>query len=147
LTVSYVPIPDPFEPNDTRSQAVPITLGQAVNGYLFTGLRANTVSSAEYDDWYEIELQPGEVTLSLTSVPADLSTRVHLYGLQAQLLDDNPQGTGGADNVLTYDVQSGGTHWVRVGTYVPSPVAVSRTPRPGDVPENFLDSYTLTVTQ
>ncbi len=145
--VSYSDVPDSYEPNDTRTAARAIELGVPVQGYLFAGFKTDKLNTTDYEDWYEVTLEAGLVRATLTSVPPATSTALSLHGPSGSVLASSNRMDSEADNAVEVTVTTPGTHWLKVTYYTPVPAARGRLNAPGAVPANFVDPYTLTVTQ
>lgn len=107
LRVSHLPVVDPYEPNDVWGQATP--LGQdSVSAYLFPG--------SDQDHYRVFVRQPGDLTLSLDTVPAANRPQLYIYDAggtsRGSYVNTNP-GVGGPD-LLTYAVPEQGFYTIRV---------------------------------
>ena len=107
LRISHTPVVDGNEPNDNYGSAT--YLGQdTVQGYIF---------DAADEDWYRLYVrQPGNLSVSLDEVPAEIQSHLWLYntnkGQVGSWLATNP-GDGGSD-LITYEVEDPGFYFVRI---------------------------------
>jgi hypothetical protein len=83
---------DAYEPNNTSSQAKPISIGSII---------AATVSSATDIDWYKINISTASTTLNfmLNNLPADYD--LYIYDKSLKLLGSSA-ATGTSNEVVTY---------------------------------------------
>lgn len=144
LTVTYDQVPDEYEPNDTRPEAAPIEVGQAVEGYEFAGWENSTgVPEEDWYDWYAIELEPGDTSFLMDVVASDVDASIELFDPLGSEIASEGTNTEGSTVVLEYTVEEAGTYFLRLRPYVP-PGTKGNTVDP---PEYATTPYTLTVTQ
>ncbi|MGC4089496.1 MAG: hypothetical protein QM756_16720 [Polyangiaceae bacterium] len=136
LNIKYTPAVDPLEPNDTRQTATDLALGVPTQGLLFTGYVANSITTAEYDDWYRVVLAAGPVTAALTNVPASTNAKVVLYNSGGTQVLSVPNGTLSADVTLSTSITTPGTYYLVVGANN-QPYAFGTATKPGVVPAHF----------
>lgn len=143
LTIDYTGVPDVHEPNDTRPQATPITLGKAVHGYLFAGYESSLgITAQDWDDWYEVTLPAGPATFTLGDLASDDSGDLSLYDATGSSVDGANNTTQGADVTFTHTVATAGDYYVDVKPqYPPASKGSGYT-----VPAYETQPYTLTVT-
>jgi hypothetical protein len=146
FAVSYTKIADPFEPNDTRDTPAPITTGQSIHAYFFSGF----VSSAPVtdQDWYSINLTAGSAMLSLTNVATNERLEVDLYNAADELMKIGVSANLGSGVIQPFTVPTTGTYRIVVVPFSFTPGtqqgAVSTVT---DVIDSFTRPYTLLVTQ
>ncbi|RME91635.1 MAG: hypothetical protein D6766_11605, partial [Verrucomicrobia bacterium] len=106
-TASFIPVPDPFEPNGAFASAKPIDSDAQVQGWIFP---------RNDEDWYEVTLPTaGSLRLSLTDVPADLQMGIDVYDADHRWLGVYRTANNAGDDVrLTFDVASPGTYYCRI---------------------------------
>jgi hypothetical protein len=126
----YHPVADTYEPNDQRTQAASISVGQAVEGYMFAGWEVSTgIPSAEWQDWYQVQLAAGTTTVLLSIAAADVDGSVTLFNPAGTQVASQSNNTEGATVQLDYTVPTAGTYYLRVNPYMTPPVLGS-TVRP-----------------
>ncbi len=146
LRAGYSRINDPFEPNDTRDTAKPITLGAANAAFMFAGHRSGAVESGAFRDWYSVILGAGMVNVRVDDVPTNVRVEAFLYDADGSMVDAARMANdtfGGSINVTTA-VLKPGPHRLELGTFPPAP----ETSGKGNVlPDNYTRAYKVTVTQ
>lgn len=130
---------DTFEPNDDRSAAKTIALGQKVEGTMLYGHRSQSLDAADGDDWFAIPLAAGSVSVDIPGVEG--------VSLTASLFD--PQGTyvasassTGNDIALRTSLPTAGRCFIKLSTNDRSGYGEGKK-----VPAFFSASYAMTVTQ
>jgi len=79
LSATFVPVPDSFEPNDTRAEAKPIALGTPIQAYAFNGYgQLGGVQPNAWYDRFKITLAAGTPTITLNGAPTDFPLSVSL---------------------------------------------------------------------
>jgi hypothetical protein len=142
---TYTAAVDAFEPNDTRAQAKPITVGVPISALFFAGHKRSTVSDDEFKDFYSFDLNAGMVTLKIDNVPSMVRPEVLLYdGANnsigpARMFNNTP---GGSIDVSTTVARGPHTLEVRVFTLAPETADDKMA-----VPDHFTQPYRLTVSQ
>src|SRR5690606_15040099 len=145
IAARFKSVDDPFEPNDKRGDATLLELDESIEAFLFAGYTSSSIVQSAFDDWYEIELAEGSVSVQLSNIPGSVSTRVLLRGPpDGGMPAQRSSAAGTPGNNLTYELTEAGTYYVQVGYYSPAPVT-----RDGStmIPEHFVNPYTLLVTQ
>lgn len=145
LSIAFTAINDPFEPNDTRDQAKPLTLGETVEAYFFTGTPPARPALAAYQDWFAVTVMAGPVSVKVENVALDLRLRFRAYDenfVVAQAVNDIAANAGANVNG-TFTAPSPGTYRVVIEAVAASlPVTGIDA-----VPESFTKPYRLTVSQ
>ncbi|MBX3228578.1 MAG: PPC domain-containing protein [Labilithrix sp.] len=138
--VSYTKTSDEFEPNDTREEAKPITVGTSIEGTLTPKI---TLAGADkgWSDWFSVDLASGGTTIKLENVATNLSGEIELYNADGARIGSDYSSTKGANVTLSKAV-SAGKHYVRVMPWSNIPHTGK-----GPAPDNFERRYKLTVTQ
>lgn len=150
LRVDYVPIDDPYEPNQDRLSAAPIPLGEPIDAYFFAGLASSSVAGASYADWYAVELEPGPFTVSVTNVPLNIGLRGYAYDPSGATVGTEARaGASGADLTFERTAAVAGTHVIHIYTNgAPGPFAVAgNASSPSQLPDHYTRPYRLIVTQ
>jgi hypothetical protein len=150
LQIDYTPIKDTFEPNDTPDDAQPIRLGDPVEGYVFTGHAKGPIRDEAWDDWYEVELQPGTVTMKVTSFPRDAIADLGLLDPAGASIRPGPQpyaANRGADHMASAKITVAGTYKLRLGVFSTPPSTAGKLDVDQSVPDSFTRPYQLVVTQ
>ncbi|KPA11730.1 Peptidase domain protein [Candidatus Magnetomorum sp. HK-1] len=106
ITASFVPVPDPYEPNSDIQTAKTISPGDIINAWIFP---------SQDQDWYKIKLEkPGTLTLSLTDVPSDLKGHISIYNDNNQYTYITGIASNDGDNVIcTFHTGSPGTYFIK----------------------------------
>jgi hypothetical protein len=144
LTAEYHQVPDVHEPNDSRPDAKLITVGASVEGYMHAGRSVSTgIPAADFQDWFEVALEPGDVTILLSIVAADNDGDITLFDPLGTEIDSAGSNTDGSSVELESTIEEAGSYFVRVNPYVP-PVTDGAT---ATIPQYLTKPYTLTVTQ
>jgi len=139
LALSYIPVSDPNEPNDTRQTATSIQPGTPVSGYFFSGFETSTKTNPT-DNWYKVTLTAGMATIALTHVPTNVEGDVEFVSSDGVKISEKYDTAGGNDITLQSMV-SAADYYVHV-------YAFGRVPTLGHddaVPDNFSTAYTLNV--
>lgn len=150
LTTTYTKIDDPFEPNDRKEEAKPLTLGTTVDAFVFSGHKIySTPTDDDHADWYSMTLAGGQqVTIELANVPSNLTGRIAIIDSAGNELAYKYGSNAGANATLTRAAGqvTGGTYYVKVSKMFvfagadPSGEGTS-------LPDHFTRKYHLTVTQ
>jgi hypothetical protein len=145
VKVAYSKVADPFEPNDSRADARPLTVGTPVQAYLFTGYRSSAIKWEELLDFYKVELAAGMATVRFTDPPPDLRGEMNLMDGDGMVVPEGNKytATAGANLTIT-KVVTAGTYYIEVHPWNGVPAPSGRGVAP---PANFSHPYTLTVTQ
>jgi hypothetical protein len=150
LTSKYTAIDDPYEPNDTQEQAVPINAGEPVEAYFFGFHEATAIGRRNFYDWYEVTLRDGSVDVVLTEVPLHAYGKVSLHDANGKTLASNRSKDMGS-NASIQAMVGAGSYLVRTDVSadywddrdaVPDPAAPTST-----LPDNFTRRYILKVDQ
>jgi hypothetical protein len=144
LKASYTKLEDAFEPNDTREQAKPITLGAPVNAFLFAGHATSNVTDYAFYDFYKLPVTAAQVTVKLENVPLNVTGDLRLFDAEGREVASKYETTGGASVTLTHTVETAGDYSVRVGNFSTLPEVSGRV---ANVPDHFTRAYKLTTSQ
>jgi hypothetical protein len=148
LKVVYAKIDDPFEPNDTRETPRMLALGTPVMAYFFTGFKTYQIQSAEYEDWFSLELAPGVATVKIEGVAANARLQFRVF--DATNAPVNPMGNtaaaAGADVNGMFPVMTAGTYRIVVGHYG-SIASATASGTGAMIPESYTRPYKLTVAE
>jgi hypothetical protein len=106
LAMNYTGAPDANEPNDTRQTATPISVGQPVTGYFFSGYQSAT-EMTPWDDWFKVTLPDGMATVSLSNLPADVGGNIELQDGTGKTLGNVQSPAAGSDATVTRTVTAG----------------------------------------
>ncbi len=139
LKLDYTRINDSYEPNDKRDDAKAITIGTAVNAYMWKGFGEST----KWDDWYKVTLAAGNASINVTNVPTDVAIITDLVTADGTLVVSRTSTNEGAAVTLTPTLVTAGTYYVRVGTSS-YPIIESRGLT---YPDSFTRAYALTISQ
>jgi hypothetical protein len=143
LRASYTRIDDGYEPNDSREAAKPITLGTAIQAFMFAGHQSSTVQSNDFADWYAFTLPAGMVNVRVDDVPSNVRIEGLLYDADGSQVDaPRMSNDNGASFDVTTRVLNPGLHRLSLGTFPPTPLAYGKGTT---LPENFSHPYKLTV--
>lgn len=144
LLAQYHPVSDAHEPNDLRTMATPITVGEPVEAYLFAGWKNSTsIPDEAWHDWYSLNLAVGSSRTVLSIVASDINGSIDLYDSLGAEIESAYSVTQGSSVQLNYAVTTAGKYYVRVG-YFTAPKTDGAIV---DVPQYLTEPYTLTVTQ
>lgn len=144
LTATYNKVTDPFEPNDTRASATPITLGTPVTATLFAGHQSSMIDGREFDDFYKVEVAAGTVTAKVADVPTDTYPDLVLLDADGAELEHAYSTTMGANATVTMKAVTAGTVYLHVGVFSSPPPSAGKGVM---LPDHFSHSYKLTVQQ
>jgi hypothetical protein len=144
VNASFQDDPEPSEPNNTRAQATPLTIGTPFQGKFFAGYTTSMApTNVDWTDWFSIPLTPGNFTVKLTNAPADITSRIFFYDTEGSQLSDtfSSSNTAGADLTATQTIATAGTYFVATVPFgIPNPVGTGTT-----LPMWATGTYTLTV--
>ena len=144
LEVAYTQVPDVHEPNNSRLEAAPISVGEDVEGYMFAGwVNSTGISEEDWHDWYELELEVGATSFLLSIVAADNDGEIVLYNSLGSQISNTYDNTDGSSVQLDYTIAEAGTYYVRVDPWN-TMTSIGAT---NDIPQHVTMPYTLTVTQ
>jgi hypothetical protein len=144
LNATFHEIDDPYEPNNLRTQAKPIEVGEPVDAFIFAGWENSTgIPSGDWHDWYSIDLAAGQTRYLLSIVAPETNSVITLFDDLGTELDHHNETTTGSSNVWDLEITDAGSYFVRVMPYS-SPTTRGDTVT---VPQYFELPYTLTVTQ
>jgi hypothetical protein len=144
LSVAFHEIDDPYEPNNLRSAAKTIEVGEPIEAYMYAGFEnSSSIPSEDWYDWYKLALEPGEATILLEVFANDINGEIQLYDPLGVDIAYEYESTNGASVVVEHAIEEAGTYFVRIAPWS------SRNPRgTGSNPPQYLTvPYTLTVTQ
>jgi hypothetical protein len=144
LRATYTQVEDAYEPNDSRPEAKPISIGTPIQAFLFAGSVSGTFDPDQMQDWYQVTAAAGNLTAQVSDVPTDSMLDVYLFDGAGTQLAYAYNATKGGSVTTTRNGIADGTYYVRIrrwGTY-------SAPHGSGDIlPDRFTRPYTLTVTQ
>ena len=144
VNATFVAVPDAYEPNDLRTDASPIELGETVEAYFFAGFEnGEGIADESWDDWYSVALNAGAVSIELATNADSVRGEVTLYDSLGEELDSVYGSTKGATVVLDGEVVEAGTHYVQVAPWVD----IATEGKGDEVPRHFTVPYSLTVSQ
>jgi len=143
FTVSYTKIDDPYEPNNDRESPKPITLGQTVTAYFFSGFASSTASVDE--DWYSIDLAAGPATATITSVATNERLFLELVNANFETSRLGSSVSMGSNINAPFTVPAAGKYSIVVSPQ--SFVAASQQGKEMNVIDSFMRPYKLLVTQ
>ena len=102
---------DAFEPNDSLSVAY---------GPLQSGVAIHATIAAESDvDWYWLEAGQGDMTVTLSDIPAGSDYDLFLTDKDGNIYADS-QSRGDTTEVITVPVTAGGPFWIKVKSFLGS---------------------------
>jgi hypothetical protein len=151
IKATYTPLPDSYEPNDTRADAKAIPLGTPITAYAVGTFTTGHVSYADGRtgapatyDWYKVDAAAGKLQATVQNSAGDVGILVILYdalGTERVRMDSTNAGAGASAMLAT----------VSPGTYYILVLATGNGPQsagPGmAVAPSFTTPYTLTVSQ
>jgi hypothetical protein len=142
VAASFQDDPETGEPNNTRAQATPLTIGTPFQGKFFAGFTTSVApTNVDWTDWFSIPLTPGNFTVKLTNAPADITSQLFFYDTQGAQLSNTYSATEGADLILTPTVATAGTYFISTVPFnIPTPSGSGIT-----LPMWATGTYTLTV--
>lgn len=100
------PTNDPYEPNDTRSQAYAINKGTTYNGYIG--------STSDVDYFKFNQSSTGYIQVSLANLPYDYD--LYLYNSSGTLVARS-ENSGTSSESISYNARKTGTYYVKVIGY------------------------------
>lgn len=102
---------------DRRPRAVPIQIGQSIQGRLEAGDWTDVFADGSFADLYEVTLRAGQsVTVEMTS--SDLDSYLSLLrGPGDQLADNDDIAPGNRDSRLSYTAQAAGTYYIAATSF------------------------------
>lgn len=113
VRASFVAVPDAYEPNDTPSSAPVVPLQTPVFGYFFAAALGPTAPAAAFDDYYAVDLEAGEVRITLDDVP-QVALAVALFDPSGNLVAEEQAGDSTSAVVLGAAAPTAGRYLVRV---------------------------------
>ena len=146
ISTSFQPAVEPTEPNNSRAQATPVTLGTPVQGLFFRGY-VDDETTTDPSDYYKFTLAAaGSVTASVTNISTALRGDLVLYDSAGGQLATATSASNsfGADADLTYSVSTAGTYYLLVTEEFTGDVPLVGSGR--TLPDIASQPYTLTVT-
>jgi hypothetical protein len=145
---AFTAVDDPYEPNHSKEQAAPLTLGVPIQALMFRGYVSDSnTGDIGWWDFFHVPLGAGAATVKLTHAPTDFYIDLYVYSTDpfggiAGYGTNAP--TVGADITVTLPAP------VTPGDY-PIVIEPNKPPQawgPGATPAAFATSkYTLVVTQ
>jgi hypothetical protein len=144
FSVVYHQVPDIYEPNDLRTQAMPIALGSAVEAYMLGGRESSTgIPADDWADFYKVDLAAGDVDILLSITAGDVDGRIVVYDSVGTQVFTAGSNTEGSSVDLKETIATAGTYYVKITPYeAPNTEGTTTT-----VPAYLRIPYTLTVTQ
>jgi hypothetical protein len=148
ISATFVPVNDPYEPNDYQGTDAPITVGTSIMAYAFSGYGGNANAFLNgWNDFYKVTLKAGTPTLTVTGIPVKFPLEVSIYSTD---YNADPR-LFAADSLGAASVSVTPDSPVLAGTYeiVVSPSGADRHPEgAGAVPAVYATQpYTLIVTE
>jgi hypothetical protein len=148
LKILYTRVDDAFEPNDTRDIGAPkpVTLGVPVTGYFFAGFKTLLIDPTDYEDWFELDLPAGMITITLANVANNWRpavTFIDEMGLDftaGRAIAGNAGATISKPNIM---VTTPGKYRALIQGYASQ--AIDEAATLPTVPDNFTKPYTFTV--
>jgi hypothetical protein len=150
LVASYTKLEDKSEPNDTRDDATALELGETAEAFYFSGLKSSVAPVAAYEDWFAFDANAAPITIRLEDVPTNIMPLVQLLdptGKAIQFSDKTYNMTLGGGLDLSTSVAVGGALKLKVSIFASPPPAAGQSASPGELPDNFIRPYKLTVSQ
>lgn len=148
VTMTYTPVPDSFEPNDTLATAAPIAgIGTPVTAYLFGGRLGGDATAEptdDYADYYRFSAVAGMVTLRIDGVPADVAPRLTLYTIDGSELARVANGVKGGAIQMSPSLVAPADVVIRVSPWSTAPPTMGAG---AALPAHFTQPYTLTISQ
>ncbi len=138
FSVSYIEVPDPYEPNDNLSEATPIEIDSTYHPYMFAG---EPSSLEDYADCFSFKTASGTLYVRVEDVPDDVAIEVHLYDANGAEIAYTYESTCGASITLTREVESG-DYFIKVRPFL----SLSWYGKGEDLPSHVTKPYTLKVT-
>jgi hypothetical protein len=149
LNVSFKHLDDPFEANDDKGGS-PLTLGTPTQAYFLAYQKGSIRQGSE--DHFTVELQIGPATVTLDSVPSNLtpslsvSREVPGEPIGASVYSTasrRPPPTAGESLTIPLQITTAGKHHVYLNAGFP----LYHLVRNGQLPEHLTKPYRLLVTQ
>jgi hypothetical protein len=147
LLPEVVAIVDEHEPNDVSGKAKKIGVGKEIKGMLFAGYTGSGPPPTQaYDDWFAVDLQDGDVTVSVEDVPSSLQLRAELWDAnkENELLCRGACSTDGPTLEATASGVKKGSYLLRITKHGLDGQAAGRG---ADPPAHFLTPYRAKITQ
>jgi hypothetical protein len=146
MSATFVPVDDPYEPNDSRATAATLPVGTPITASPFAGYTSNSTSPGlDMYDYYKVALPAGIVKVTLTGAQAGHALSLTLDDPRSQSFSFAAYGATGADGSVTISPSGpvgAGDYYVFVDadyTY--------RGYGKGTAPPSYMtQSYTLLVT-
>jgi hypothetical protein len=139
FSAEFTAVPDLYEPNDSRQDAVPIEVGEEVEAYLFRGFDSSEAPGND-EDWYEVDLSAGSVTATLDQ-PDTVASYIYLHDSTGAQVGQ-VYGAAGVDTTLEETGLAIGTYYFRVVHYSGAMTAGTGTTAPAIEPEPYLFQVT-----
>jgi hypothetical protein len=144
LSLTYTPIVDMYEPNNTRADAKPIVVGTPIQASAGVVTPKSDSVAADEQDWYKVTLAAGGATVRMSNVPADYRCEVATYNSAGAQLETNYTTTMGANCELSLPPSTpAGEVTIKVQAFA----GAGPTGAGGAVPPRYTAQYTLAVTQ
>ncbi len=144
LKMAYTPFVDVYEPNDRSEEAKPIPVGAPIEAMMSAGHEFADISSADFEDWYSVDLASGSVHVKLENVPSDVALAVSMVDSSGNEVGSGYSSSAGASAVINADGIAAGTYKVRVHLFSGDPKVVGRSSQFADT---ITKPYKLTVGQ
>ena len=98
---------DPYEPNNEMGDATELGLDQAVSASIFP---------AQDYDGYKVHLDsPGVLSARISSVPADMKSRIDFYGKNFNWINRKDAENPGEEAIFTADIGNPGWYYFGIG--------------------------------
>jgi hypothetical protein len=147
--IQYTRVDDAFEPNDSSAGDAPklITLGTPITAYFFTGFKEMTINADDYQDWFVIDLPAGMTTVAITNRTTNwrpLFDLIDSLGNPLSMAREMGAAAGASIN-HPFMVTAPGRYRASIKGY--GTQAIDEADNAMMVPDNFRESYTLTISQ
>lgn len=143
MNLAYTKITDAYEPNQTKADAKPLTLGTPIQASAAAHSPAGKLVAGDDFDWYKVTLAAGNATVKLSNSPADHLCDVELYDSAGQKAGENYTTTNGANCQIDATNLVAGDYTINAHHFGGTPNRAGD----GDPPASVTGSYTLVVTQ
>jgi hypothetical protein len=147
MKVTYTKVADAYEPNNTRDTAKTITIGTPVMAYMFEGVKALPLKAEDVVDWYTVMAAAGNLTVTVESVPSDMTAFVHIFDPTGKEVYGYGPNDGANATVMVMNGPAG-AYKIQVHPFGVRPALFfDKAATPMDLPSNFTTPYKLTVSQ
>ena len=118
-TLTYTKNVDPAAAAKTKATAVQLVLGTASPGLFMAGYKAATLTDADYDRYFKIDLTAGTATVKLENVASDLFSQFQVIDSANAVVATIPAPNLGANPPSTpaVSIPTTGTYYIVPGIY------------------------------